>query len=547
MTDTLTTATELEDLAVDQQSLKHQAELPAGLTAQPWEEPAPADGHALHITQSKLQSHLPRPPRSARSWIIITQLAGINFVTSFSSGLVTVGLPAIAADLALDAGLLVWPSSVYALTSGTCFLLAGSVADVIGPRIVNLTGCFFLAVFIMACGLSRTGIELIMFRAMQGIASALVVPSSLSIVSTAVEAGRPRNLGFASLGLAMTLGFALGLVLGGVFVSSSLGWRAGYYIGGALAFLLWLVGIWALPVVQPPPSEASLLKRLRTDIDWVGAAIASTALATFSYVLATLSSDITTVKHPTNIALLALSLLLIPSFNFWMRRQESLLRPVLIPNSIWRKLAFTSVSIMILLSTAVMNCMELFSSLYFQTVQHTSPLNASLRLLPNLLFGTVVNLTVGLVVDRVPASAAVLASSALCAGAPLLMALLDPRWPYWVAELPAQLLAPLSADVLFTVGLIVVSDVFPPRTQALAGAVFNTLSMLGVSVGLTTMSVISSTVAREAEGTEGGGDGEALLKGYRATFWACFAWMVAACFVGGVGLRKLGKVGVKKD
>ncbi|KAH8911171.1 MFS general substrate transporter [Coniochaeta sp. PMI_546] len=539
MAETMTT--ELEDL--DRQGLKRQAEPPADL-AQPSEQLG--DANTLHITQSRLQSHLPRPPRKGRSWIIITQLAGINFITSFSNGLITVGLPAIAADLALDAGLLVWPSSVYALTSGTCFLLAGSVADVVGPRIVNLTGCFFLAIFIVASGVSRTGIELIMFRAMQGIASALVVPSSLSIVSTAVEAGRPRNLGFASLGLAMTLGFALGLVLGGVFVSSSLGWRAGYYIGGAIAFVLWLVGIWALPVVAPHPSEASVMKRLRTDIDWVGAIIASTILATFSYVLAMLSSDITEIKKPANIVLLSLSLLLVPAFIYWMRRQERLQRPALIPNSIWKKLAFTSVSIMILLSTAVMNCMELFCSLYFQDVQRTTALGASLRLLPNLLFGTVINLTIGLVVDRVPATYAVLVSSGLCAGAPLLMALLNPDWPYWYAELFAQLLAPLSADVLFTVGLIIVSDVFPPRTQALAGAVFNTLSMVGVSIGLTTMSVISTTVTKES-GVADEGAPEALLKGYRATFWACFAWMVTACFVGGVGLRKLGKVGVKKD
>lgn len=539
----MTTATELEDLTPDHQGLRQQSELPAGRTEP--SDPA-AGGHGLRLTESKLQTILPRPPRKSRSWIIITQLAGINFITSFTNGLITVGLPAIAANLELDHGLLVWPSSVYALTSGTCFLLAGRVADVVGPRSVNLTGCFFLAVFIVACGLSRTGLELIMFRAMQGIASALVVPSSLSIVVTAVESGKPRNLGFASLGLAMPLGFALGMVLGGVFVSSSLGWRAGYYIAGAVAFALWLAGIWALPVVAPNPSEASVLKRLRADIDWVGTTIVSTILATFSYVLAMLSSDISEIKKPTNAVLLALSLALIPAFIYWMHHQEPLGRPVLIPNSIWKKGAFTSICVMILLSNAVMNCMELFCSLYFQDVQGLTALGASLRLLPNLLFGTAVNLTVGLVVDRVPATYAVLASSGLCAAAPLLMAVLDPAWPYWYAEFFAQLLAPLSGDVLFTVGLLIVSDVFPPKTQALAGAVFNTLSMVGVSIGLTTMSVISTTVTKES-GVKDGSSPETLLKGYRATFWACFAWMVTACLVGGFGLRKLGKVGVKKD
>lgn len=487
------------------------------------------------------------PPRHSRGWIIVTQLAGINFVTSFSTGLLTVGLPTIAADLALDQSLQVWPTSVYALTGGTCFLVAGTVADVIGPRSVNLTGCFFLAVFILASGLARTGMELIMFRAMQGIASALVVPSSISIVSAAVENGRPRNLAFGCLGLSMPLGFSLGLVLGGVFNDSSLGWRAGYYIGGALAFLLWAIGIRALPAVTPSTTEGpTMLQRLAKEIDWIGAAIASTSLATFSYVLAMLSSDTDEIKKPTNIVLLTVSLILIPAFIFWMRHQESLSKPALIPNSIWKNTAFTSICIMVLLSTAVMNCMELFCSLFFQDVQGTSALGASLRLLPNLLMGTFINLITGSIVHRVPVIWAVLISSGLCAGAPLLMALINPAWPYWYAAFFAQLLAPLSGDVLFTVGLIVVSDVFPTQTQALAGAVFNTVSQLGVSIGLTTISVISTTVTKDS-GLPNKESPEALMKGYRASFWALFAWMVTACVVGGFGLRRIGKVGVKRE
>ena len=161
---------------------------------------APSQATAVQPTQQEVTQTLPK----GRSAIVITQLAGINFVTSFSNGIIIVGLPAMASSLKLDDALLVWPMSVYALTSGTCLLLAGTVADVLGPRRVNLVGCFLLAVFILSCGLARDGIELIMFRAMQGIAGALVVPSSISIVSTAVESGRSRNLGFACLGLAST-------------------------------------------------------------------------------------------------------------------------------------------------------------------------------------------------------------------------------------------------------------------------------------------------------------------------------------------------------
>ncbi|TKA53277.1 hypothetical protein B0A55_13396, partial [Friedmanniomyces simplex] len=174
--------------------------------------------------ENTLANTSPATLPKGRFIMVIAQLSGIQLTSSFTNGLLTVALPAMAADLALKPNLLVWPSSVYFLTSGACLLMAGAVSDVLGPRAINLVGCLLLACFMLASGLARTGIELIMFRAMQGIASALVMPSSMSIVSTSVENGRPRNIGFACVGMSQPLGFSFGLVLGGLFVKT-VGWR----------------------------------------------------------------------------------------------------------------------------------------------------------------------------------------------------------------------------------------------------------------------------------------------------------------------------------
>jgi hypothetical protein len=182
----------------------------------------------------------------------------------------------------------------------------------------------------------------------------------------------------------------------------------------------------------------------------------------------------------------------------------------------------------------------------FQEVQDLSALQASLRILPSLVVGTAINLTTGLLVHKIPAFHLVLIMSILSAGAPLLMAVIDPKWPYWYDAFFAQLLAPLSADVLFTVGLLVVSDIFPTRTQALAGAVFNTVAQFGTSIGLTAMAVISSSATKSSKYVEKT-EPDALMVGYRASFWAAFSWIALACFIGAFGLRKLGKVGLKKD
>jgi MFS family permease len=391
-------------------------------------------GPATSIRDSQPVSQILSQGRSA---IVVTQLAGINFVTSFSNGLITVGLPAIATALDLKSNLLVWPSAAFALTSGSLLLLAGSFADVIGPRSVNLTGCFFVALFTLLSGVARSGIELVLFRALQGVASALTFPSSISIISKSVEAGKRRNVGFACLGLAMPLGFSFGLVLGGVFVTG-LGWQVGFYIGGGAGFLLFFVGIWSLPPGIKPESATQVWKRLAWEVDWVGVVVASTCLALFSYVLATLSASIENIKKATSITLLVLSLLLAAAFMAWMHRQEKASKPALIPNSIWKKRAFTTICLMVLLSTAVMNCMELFSSLFFQEVQGLSALQASLRILPNMLLGIATNFATGYFINKVPAIYAVLISSSLCAGAPLLMALIDPNWTYWYERVLVQ-------------------------------------------------------------------------------------------------------------
>lgn len=76
-----------------------------------------------------------------------------------------------------------------------------------------------------------------------------------------------------------------------------------------------------------------------------------------------LSSDIKNIRRASNIALLVLSVATIPVFIWWMNYQVKHNRPAVMPNSLWRNSSFTSICIMVLLSNAVSNNMELFCSL----------------------------------------------------------------------------------------------------------------------------------------------------------------------------------------
>lgn len=213
---------------------------------------------------------------------------------------------------------------------------------------------------------------------------------------------------------------------------------------------------------------------------------------------------------------------------------------------------------MVALSYGVMNSIELFSSLYFQEIQKATPLTTSLYLLPNLATGVLLNILVGTFVHKIPALYLVSISAVICSLSPLFMALLNPSWNYFYLAFWAQAFAPFSADVLFTVGLIIVSDSFPERDQALAGAVFNTVAQFGMSLGMGSCQVVALGIigADESAGqSEHGGHGGStgsddpmeLLKGYRASFWTMFGYMLCCVVIAIVGLRKAGKVGLKKD
>lgn len=104
----------------------------------------------------------------------------------------------------------------------------------------------------------------------------------------------------------------------------------------------------------------------------------------------------------------------------------------------------------------------------------------------------------------------------------------------------------MSVDVLFTVGLLVVSEIFPPNTQALAGAVFNTCAQFGTAIGLAIIGVVTDVVTQQSDYADKTSPA-ALLTGYHAGFWTAFAGMVLSCAIGLVGLRQCGKVGLKKD
>ena len=89
---------------------------------------------------------------------------------------------------------------------------------------------------------------------------------------------------------------------------------------------------------------------------------------------------------------------------------------------------------------------EYFSSLFFQEVQHLSALQTAVRFLPNVVLGIILNVCTGVYASKFRVDYLVCTCTLVSAVAPLLLALIDPKWSYWRSAFFAMLISPVAGD-----------------------------------------------------------------------------------------------------
>jgi MFS family permease len=146
------------------------------------------------------------------------------FLANFDVTSVIVALPAIAADLRLDAAGYAWVMDAYSLAFTGTLLLAGALADRCGRRNAMLWGNVVFAVASISCGFAWNGLSLSIARALQGVGAAFVVTGGIALIATTYPHAAARTRAFSWLGVMSGIAMALGPTVGGV-VSSWFGWR----------------------------------------------------------------------------------------------------------------------------------------------------------------------------------------------------------------------------------------------------------------------------------------------------------------------------------
>lgn len=131
-------------------------------------------------------------------------------------------------------------------------------------------------------GFLQTGIQMIVFRALQGVSLALCLPSAVSILSGSLPQGRWRNMGFGALGAGQPVGFAAGLVVSGALLDN-IGWRWAFWIVAVTSTFVTVAAFLALPKDM---SRGRIHWNQLGKVDWTGAILSATSLGLLSYVMA---------------------------------------------------------------------------------------------------------------------------------------------------------------------------------------------------------------------------------------------------------------------
>jgi EmrB/QacA subfamily drug resistance transporter len=436
---------------------------------------------------------------------------------------VNVALPAIREDL--DTGLAAqqWIVEAYLLTLGALILVGGSLGDHLGRRRIFVVGLIGFGITSALCAVAPAAEFLIAARALQGIAGALLVPSSLALV-TATFPGDERGAAIGSWTAWTGTAFVIGPLGGGALIEF-VSWRWIFAINVPLVLV-------TLAMARGVPDSRD--EEAPREIDYLGAVLASLGLA--GPVFALIEQPIYGWTDPLVWIPGAAGLILLVVF-LWHERRTA--HPML-PLSLFRSRNFAVGNAATLLVYGGLGAATFFVTIFLQQVSGYSPIEAGLSLIPITLCMWFLSRRFGALSDRI-GPRLLMGIGPIVAGLGLVwMGQLDADVDYWTELLPGVIVfglglsatvAPLTNTVLGSV---------PQHNAGVASGVNNQIarvaSLLAIAaVGLVVAArfeAVAGPAAEDAEALSGGSPQvvDASVEAYRAGLGMAGALVV----VGGV-------------
>ncbi|MEV7762010.1 MFS transporter [Curtobacterium flaccumfaciens] len=430
------------------------------------------------MTTHTLQSGTGTNPTVVHKTAILAIILVSYFMLILDNSIIFTGLPTIQRSMDFTQTGLTWVQDAYTLTFGGALLLGARAGDILGRRRMFVIG---LVIFTLASGLvgaSPAGWWMIAARALQGIGSAILAPTALSLITSTFEAGRERARAVALYSAVAGIGASAGMVFGGV-LADLVSWRAGFYLNLPIGVLMLILGSRYLVETRRAPGR----------FDIVGAITATAGMG--SLIFGVIQSSTRGWGSPVTITAVALGVVLLAVFvlNEWKADQP------IMPLRLFRSGTRSSAYAVRFLYLGAMMGFFFFTTQFLQEVFGWSPLQAGLGFLPMTVVNFAVAILLPRLLRRIPAAWVLLGGVVVTA-----------LGMWWLAQ--------VNAESTFLVGVALPMVVigagqgltFAPLTSfgihgtittdaGAASGLVNTAHQLGSSLGLAVLVAISTTTA----------------------------------------------------
>ncbi|MER6448646.1 MFS transporter [Streptomyces venezuelae] len=443
---------------------------------------------------------------SGRARLVLFVLCAAQFMVALDFSVLNVALPVLGEDLGLDRSALQWAITAFALPSGGFLLLFGRIADLYGRKKLFLTGLALFGTASLLATLAWDPASFLTGRALQGLGAAVIVPTGMSLLTTTFPEGPLRDRALGISGTLLSLGFTVGMVLGGV-MTDTLGWRSTM---GLLAVASVVVLVMA-PGLLPESRNAE-----RPRLDVPGAVTVTAGLLALIYALSTAAGR--GFGDADVWGTLVLGLVLLTAFVVVESRSPAPL--VSLPMLKRRTVAWGNAGGLVTFS--MMSTVVFVLTLYLQETLELSSFRTGLVFGVQGLASVVAGSYVPKVIGRFGARRTLVGS--LLGQGLLGLALLGvgTQSGALLATVAVSLASMCHLGAIISYGVVVTSGV-PDEQQGLATGLVTTTQQVGITIGIPLLGVLATTRA-------------SLFDGVRTVLAVDAAIVLAAAVLVGLGL-----------
>ncbi|GAA1196025.1 DHA2 family efflux MFS transporter permease subunit [Pseudonocardia alaniniphila] len=308
----------------------------------------------------------PTPRR--RTAALVAVLLGM-FMEVLDSSILNVALPTVREDLGATESELQWAVAGYALPFALAMITGGRLGDLYGRRRVFLIGVGAFVVTSVLCGLATSAEMLVVWRMLQGLAAALMLPQTIATIHV-MYPPRERSGPLAATGALFAATTVLGPILGAVLTELDIagsGWRAVFFVNVPIGILTVVAVLLAVP-----ESRSSTAARL----DVGGLVLATLALVAL---LVPVVAGREAGWPPWTIAMLVASPLLISLFVAHQRRRTE---SPLVELSLFRRRSFTAGLVVMTLAMGAIVGFFFVVTIDLQSGRGFTPLGSALTGIP---------------------------------------------------------------------------------------------------------------------------------------------------------------------